>query len=367
MKVLVTGGCGFIGSYMVDALIERGHEVVVFDRDKPSFHQNDSARYIQGDVRENLDDLMEQRFDAVMHYAAEVGSGLSMAEPLKFIHTNTYGTANLLEAIRREGSVKKVVVASSSTVMGEATCRCREHGIVYPGLRPLFQLEHAEWELKCPACAQEVEAVAMGEDRPLRPTSIYGMSKKDQEEMCLLLGRAWDLPVVAFRFFAVYGPRQSLRNPYTGVLALFATRLFAGHPVNHYEDGGQLKDYIYIEDIVRANMLALETDGGDGQVFNLGTGGPHTIRQVAEKLRNLIDPDLGINCTGQYRPGDARHGWADTELANQSLGWEPSVSFDDGLKELVSWLRELPRDVIDDAVENFQAAERYAESLGMAL
>jgi len=351
----------------VDALIERGHDVVVFDRDQPSLHQNNKATYLQGDIRENLDELMEKRFEVVFHYAAEVGSGLSMAEPLKFVHANSYGTANLLEAIRREGSVKKVIIASSSTVMGEATCRCPEHGVVYPGLRQISQLERAEWELKCPVCDQEVKAVAMDEDRPLRPTTIYGMSKKDQEEMCLLLGRAWDLPVVAFRFFAVYGPRQSLRNPYTGVLALFATRLFAGYPINHYEDGGQLKDYIYIEDIVRANMLALETNGGDGQVFNLGTGIPHTIRQVAEKLRALIDPDLDINCTGQYRPGDARHGWADTDSARRSLGWEPSVSFDDGLKELVSWLRVLPKDVIDDAVENFQAAERYAESLGMAL
>jgi len=367
MRILVTGGCGFIASHITDELVKRGHEVVVYDRDPPPLHKNDGAEYIQGDICDNLDEILLRKFELVFHYAAEVGSGISMAEPLKFVHSNTYGTANFLEAIRREGSVRKVIVASSSTVMGETTCRCSEHGLVYPDLRPIEQLKKTEWELKCPQCGIEVEAVGMSEDRPLRPTSVYGMTKKDEEELCLLLGRAWDLPVVAFRFFAVYGPRQSLRNPYTGVLALFATRLFSGHPILHYEDGKQNKDYIFISDIVRANMLAMETDCGDGMVFNLGTGNPHTIRQVAEKLRGLINPELDITCTGQYRASDARHGWADISRARQHLGWEPQMSFDDGLKELVAWLGTLPDEIINEAVDNFQAAERYAESLGMAL
>lgn len=367
MHILVTGGCGFIGSHVTDELVRRGHEVVVFDIKPPPIYQNPKAEYLKGDICGNLDVVLRYKFDVVFHFAAEVGSGLSMADPQKYFRTNTLGTANLLETLRKTPKYPKVIVASSATVLGETTCNCQKHGIVYPSLRPLDQLDQGDWELKCPECRRDVKPVAMNEDRILKPTSIYGQSKLDQEVMCLLLGRAWGFPAVAFRFFAVYGPRQSLCNPYTGVLALFATRVFAGLPIMHYEDGKQAKDYIYIDDVVNALMISLESSKANGKVFNLGTGQATTIINVAQKLTALINPSQRIITTGKYRPGDTRHGWADRSLAKKVLNWEPKVSFDEGLEFMVNWLKTIPSEDIQSSVSFFEQAEQYAKTFGMEL
>lgn len=365
MKILVTGGCGFIGSHLTDELVRREHKVTVLDRELPPPYKNQKAEYIQRDVCDNLDDLMSQKFDVIYHLAAEVGSGISMAEPKKYFQTNSLGTINLLEAMRSCGKYAKVIVASSASVYGEATYKCQEHGIFYPDYRSLKQLEKSEWEVKCPVCGQDAEALGIKEERPLKPGSIYGITKLDQEVTCLLLGRAWGFPVVVFRPFGVFGPRQSLKNPYTGILTYFATRVFAGEPIMHYEDGKQNKGYIYIDDAILALILALESKEADGKVFNLGLEEPVTIRYIAEKLVKKINPSVKIISTGKFRSGDTRHSWPDCSFLKETLEWKPKTSFDEGLEQMVDWLNNLPKEEIKKAMANFEKAEKYAKSFGL--
>jgi len=364
MKILVTGGSGFIGSHLTDHLITLGHEVTALDREPPAY-PNPAADYVLEDVCNPLDHVMARKFDAIFHLAAEVGSGLSMADPRKFLHTNSTGTANLLEAMRRSGTYAKVIVASSATVYGEASYRCEEHGIFHPDPRPVEQLEKAQWEVKCPRCGRDMQALAIKEDRPLNPTSIYGVSKLEQEFTCLLLGRTWGFPAVAFRPFGVFGPRQSLGNPYTGVLALFATRVFAGEPIMHYEDGLQNKGYIYIDDAIQAFLLALNRDEANGKIFNLGSDRPVTIRYIAEQLVRSINPDVEIICTGKFRASDTRHSWCDNTFSRAQLHWEPRFTFEEGLQRMIDWLRTLPLNRIKGSMKTFEEAERYAKSFGL--
>jgi len=364
MKILITGGSGFIGSHLTDAMIQRGHEVVILDREPPTY-PNAEAEYIQEDVCNSLDHVMARKFDAIYHLAAEVGSGLSMADPYNFLYVNSAGTANLLEAMRRTGKYAKVIVASSATVYGEASYQCGSHGVFHPGPRPVEQLARSRWEVQCPQCGEDMEALPIREDRLLNPTNIYGVSKLEQEFTCLLLGRTWGFPAVAFRPFGVFGPRQSLGIPYTGVLALFATRVFAGEPIMHYEDGKQNKGYIYIDDAIDALIRALESDEADGKIFNLGSGRPVTIRRIAELLVESIDPNVEIICTGKYRASDTRHSWCDNSFLRETLNWEPKVSFEEGLGLMVEWLRTFPRDTIKDSMKTFEQAEKYAKSFGL--
>ncbi len=365
MQILVTGGCGFIGSHVTDELIRRGHSVTVLDRLAPSKYKNREASYIQADVCSDLGAVLSRNFDVIYHFAAEVGSGLSMADPKMFVQTNSLGTCNLLKEMRRSRRYAKVIVVSSATVYGEATYKCPEHGIFYPDFRPLKQLKNGEWETKCPVCASEMEALPIKEDKPLKPGNIYGMSKLEQEFSCMLLGRAWGFPVVAFRPFGVFGPRQSLGNPYTGVLALFATRVFAGEPILHYEDGKQNKGYIYIDDAINALILPLENDEANGKVFNLGLDKPVTIRRIAERIVEKINPAVSIISTGKFRVGDTRHSWPDTSYLYETLNWKPEVSFDDGMDRMLDWLSTIPQSDIREAMNTFEKAERYAKSFNM--
>lgn len=365
MKILVTGGVGFIGSHLIDQLVNLDHEVWSLDRDEPGQYQNMSCNYVTRDICEPLDDLMSEKFDVIYHLAAEVGSGLSMADPLKFVNTNNNGTCNLLEAMRRSGKLAKVAVASSATVYGEASYECSVHGISYPDFRPLEQLERGEWELKCPICDRDMNAVAIKENRVLMPASIYGESKLSQEWQCLLLGRTWGFPVVAFRLFGVFGPRQSLGNPYTGVLALFATKVFAGKDIIHYEDGLQNKGYTYIDDVVNAFLMILKTSNGDGKAMNLGLSQPVTIKKIAELLIEKINPKVSIVAKGQYRVSDTRHSWPDAGFAERELGWVPEVTFEEGMEHMINWLRSLPKNDITESLTTFSEAEKYALQHGL--
>jgi dTDP-L-rhamnose 4-epimerase len=376
--VLVTGGAGFIGSHLVDALVERGHEVVAFDNLDPAAHPqppkwpayvNPKCRYVLGEVRDK--EALRRALDGVevvFHHAAAVGSGISMIDIGRFVEVNSLGTANLLElAIEKRERIKKVIVASSMTVMGEGTYECGFHGPYYPFLRPAEQLARNDWEVRCLQCGALSKPLPMAEDRPLLPLTIYGLTKMDQELETMLVGKFYKIPVVAFRYFSVYGPRQSLTNPYTGVIARFGTRLIMGKAPLVYEDGKQLKDVIHVRDVVRANLRAMECEAADYQVFNLGNGVGLSVWRIAELIAEKLGSPIRPVLTGQYRAGDARHGWAEVSKARSVLGWEPSLSAENGFADLCTWLRALPKEQLEDAIHAYESAERGSEMRPVAV
>ena len=350
--ILVTGGAGFVGSHLVDALVERGYRVRVFDSLRSEVHGdeprrpdylNPAAEFIEGDLL----DLAALRqalagVDAIFHQAAAVGVGQSMYQIRQYVEMNSLGTANLLQILvdeRHHLRVSKLIVASSMSIYGEGAYQCDEHGVVYPQLRSAEQLARREWDMCCPRCGQPTEPLPTNEDKPLFPTSIYAITKRDHEEMCLSIGRAYKIPTVALRYFNIYGPRQAVSNPYTGVAAIFSTRLLNGRRPLVYEDGHQSRDFIHVGDIVRANLLALESSAADYQVFNVGTGRPSTIREVATNLAEALGVELAPEILGRFREGDIRHCYADISRIRQVLGYKPKVEFAAGIRDLIDWLR----------------------------
>jgi len=351
-KVLVTGGAGFIGSYLVDALLAKGYQVRVFDSLEPQVHGearqvpgylDRSAELVVGDVRDRsaLKDAV-QDVGVVFHYAAAVGVGQSMYQVQRYVDVNTLGGATLLDILANEPHrVRKVIVASSMSTYGEGKYECQACGVMYPQLRPDEQLRQRRWEMLCPQCGGEMRPLPTDESKPLSPTSIYAVTKRDHEEMFLCFGRAYEIPTVALRFFNVYGPRQALSNPYTGVAAIFSSRLLNGEPPVIYEDGKQSRDFIHVEDVARASLLAMERQEADYEVFNVGTGRPLTILQIAQVLiDHLAEGKAEPQIVGQYRRGDIRHCFADIGRIREKLGFEPEVAFEEGVADLISWVRE---------------------------
>ena len=351
MKVLVTGGFGFIGSHLVDGLIEAGHQVRVFDNLEPQVHggrlpdyANPQAEYLVGDMldRERLGAALAG-VEAVFHQAAMVGVGQSMYRMERYVSANCVGTALLLELLARErGLVNKLVVASSMSIYGEGSYACPRCGESEAGERSREQLRQRIWEPLCPHCGGELEARPTKEEKRLEPGSIYAVTKRDQEELCLAFGRAYDLPTVALRYFNAYGPRQSLSNPYTGVCAIFSSRLKNGQPPLIFEDGGQRRDFIHVSDLVQANLLALDRSGFDYQALNVGTGEPVSILELA----GLINEESGGRglepiIQGRFRAGDIRHCYADITRI-KALGFEPRMNIREGIRELLAWTEEAP-------------------------
>ncbi len=350
-NILVTGGAGFIGSHIVDALIEQGHQVRVFDELVPQVHGENAVRpaylhpeaeFIKGDVcdRDALRRAL-QDIEIVFHEAAEVGVGQSMYEIERYVRANTYGTSILLDLLVNEKhSVRKLIVASSMSIYGEGAYHCAGCGPVFPQLRSPEQLAAQDWEMRCPHCGSTVEPKATSENKPLHPTSIYAISKMDQELMCLNVGLAYKLPTVALRYFNTYGPRQALSNPYTGVAAIFSSRLLNSNSPLIFEDGLQSRDFIHVSDIVQANLLVMENEAADFQVFNVGTGRRLTILDVAHTLAHGLNLEIAPEIVGQFRAGDIRHCYADISKARDLLGFEPRVRFEDGRADLVNWVRQ---------------------------
>ncbi len=363
-KVLVTGGAGFIGSFLVDALLERGHQVRIYDALVPQVHGSEQAipgyvhpdaEFIRGNVldRDSLARALEG-VDIVYHLAAAVGVGQSMYEIQYYTEANTLGGAVLLDLLANtKHQVRKTIVASSMSIYGEGRYECGICGIVFPRLRPPAQLSARDWEMKCPSCGRDVRAVATDEDKPLFPTSIYAITKRDHEEMFLSTGRAYDIPAVALRFFNTYGPRQALSNPYTGVMAIFSGRLLNYKPPVIYEDGKQSRDFIHVSDIVQGLLLAMDKPEANYEVFNLGTGIPTSIGQVANLLiEHLAEGDIEPQVLHQFRAGDIRHCYADITKARRLLGFEPRVSLQEGMVDLLAWVRE------QTAVDRFEQVEK---------
>lgn len=347
-RILVTGGAGFVGSHTVDALVRSGHAVRVFDNLSEQVHPyglpsclSKEAEFHNGDMRD-IEALRRavNGVDVIFHLAAAVGVGQSMYEIARYMEVNTQGSANLLQVLLdTKLNLEKLVLASSMSIYGEGQYRCEEHGTMAPPPRSTQQLKQKRWEVVCPVCGMPLIPVATTEGKPLQCTSIYALSKKDQEEMTLLFGRTYGLPVVAMRYFNIYGTRQALSNPYTGVAAIFGSRLLNGNAPMIFEDADQMRDFVSVHDVVQANLLVMERKAADGMALNIGSGRPITIREVANILSKELQKEVTPEITGRYRAGDIRHCYADISLAKDVLGYEPRYSFRDGVAELVEWLR----------------------------
>ena len=368
MKTLVTGGAGFIGSHLVRTLLARGDEVVVLDSLESQVHGDtevevpEGVDLVVGDVGDvGAADRALEGVDQVVHLAAAVGVGQSMYEIARYTELNTMATARFLERlVEARPLVQRLVVASSMSIYGEGEYECEEHGAVSPSPRAEDQLLARAWELECPTCRRTLRPVGTTEAKALNPTSIYAITKRDHEEMCLVTGAAYGIPTVALRFFNVYGPGQALSNPYTGVAAIFASRLLNGNAPMIFEDGRQSRDFTHVSDIVQGILSALESEAAVGHAVNLGTGRATSVDEVARVLAEGMGVDIEPIRNDHYRAGDIRHCFADPSRARELLGFEAKVGFEDGMTELVGWLED------QEAVDRVDRATSELAARGLA-
>lgn len=353
-KVLITGGAGFIGSKLALELVSKGYTVTVLDNLSPQIHgEEESALYksiknqvifIKGDVRVKQDwtkALLEQ--DTVVHLAAETGTGQSMYEVEKYIDVNVRGTALLLDCLANETHhIKKVVVASSRAIYGEGKYFCEKHSDVYPKQRCEEMMLVGDFEPKCPICNDEVTLMKTDEDALIQPMSMYAITKQTQEQMVMLMGESLQISTVALRFQNVYGPGQSLKNPYTGILSIFSTRIKNGKDISIFEDGKESRDFVYIDDVVDSIVLAIENDKANNQILNVGSGIGTSVLDVAEHLRNNYKTQTDIQITGQFRVGDIRHNIADMSKISALLGYKAKVAFKEGIQKFCQWVDTQP-------------------------
>ena len=357
-RALVTGGAGLIGSHVADLLVREGWEVRVLDNLEAQTHRrgrpswiNDRAEFIEGDLRdrETISAALD-KIDIVFHQAAYGGY---MPEIAKYVHVNSLGTAQMLEVICEKNlPVRKIVVASSQAVYSEGAGECPEHGIVFPSVRPVEQLRKGDWQVHCPLCSAITRSVPTPEDAPIGGETVYGLTKVDQEKLVLLWGKQTGIPTVALRYSCTYGPRQSIFNPYTGVIAIFCTRLLNNLAPVLYEDGEQTRDFSFVEDIARANLLAAETDKLDGSPVNVGSGTGTPIRQIAEQLSAALKIDIAPEINGEFRPGEMRHLTSDTTRI-RAIGYKPDVDLAEGIARYIDWIRSQSdiRDYFSEAAE----------------
>jgi len=370
-NILVTGGAGYIGSHLVDALVGRDYTVTVLDNLEPQVHRsgawpsyaNPKATYVKGDVRDrSVFEPLVLASQAVVHFGAAVSVGQSMYQVDRYVDVNTRGTALLLDIlVNTKHKVEKVLVASSIGVYGEGAYECATHGPVAPTIRPEAQLAIRDWEQHCPHCGAHVRSVSTPEDKALYRDNIYSMTKYHQEEMVLLIGKTYGIPSVAPRFFNVYGPRQSLSNPYAGVAAIWLSRLLNGKQPIVFEDGGQLRDFVSIHDVVDCLVLMLEQPGADYLPVNVGSGQTITILEIATLLARLLGSPIEPQVTQTGRKFDIRHNTADITRAQQTLGFAPKVTLDEGFSELIEWAKTTP----DVAVDFFDKALQELQDKGL--
>jgi dTDP-L-rhamnose 4-epimerase len=343
-RALVTGGAGLIGSHLSDLLVREGWKVRVLDNLESNTHRrgkpawiNSSAEFIEGDLRDrDTVTAALDKIDIVFHIAAYGGF---MPEIAKYVKVNSLGTAQILEIIREKNlPIKKVVVASSQAVYSEGACECPEHEIVFPSVRPVEQLRKGDWQVHCPICGAITKSVPTPESAPVGGETVYGLTKLDQEKLVLLWGKQTGIPTVALRYSCTYGPRQSIFNPYTGVIAIFCTRLLNNLPPVLYEDGEQTRDFSFVEDIAHANLLAAETDKLDGLPVNVGSGKGTPIREIAQQLSAALKIDIAPEINGEFRPGEMRHLTSDTARI-RAIGYKADVDLANGIARYIDWIR----------------------------
>ncbi|MEH0876409.1 NAD-dependent epimerase/dehydratase family protein [Pectobacterium cacticida] len=374
-KILITGGAGFIGSNLANKLLNRGYQVTVLDNLSPQIHSSDPmssplylsikdrVTFIKGTVLSRNDWITAlQGIDAVIHLAAETGTGQSMYEIERYTDVNIKGTSIFLDILANEThSIKKIIVASSRAIYGEGRYFSEGIGFVYPDERKDQDMANGNFEVKCPITGNEVNLLSTNEESLIHPSSIYGITKHVQEQMFLVMGKALGIPAVAFRYQNVYGAGQSLSNPYTGILSIFSTKIKNNNPITIFEDGLESRDFVYVDDVVDATVLGLEKDEANYQVFNVGYGKPTSVIEVANTLRDAYSSDVDIVITGNYRLGDIRHNYADLEKIRSLLGFEPKISFVEGISRFTNWVnqQEVQEDSSDKSLIEMKAKGLY--------
>jgi dTDP-L-rhamnose 4-epimerase len=344
-RALVTGGAGLIGSHIVDLLLQEGWTVRILDNLEPQTHRegkpawvNPRAQFVEGDLtdRDTIRQAMTD-IDVIFHEGAYGGY---MPEIAKYVRVNSFGTAQMLEVIREDNlPIKKIVVASSQAVYSEGAAQCPTHGLVFPPVRPIEQLRTGDWSVHCPLCGAATVSVPTPEHAPVGGETVYGLTKVDQEKLVLLWGKQVGVPTVALRYSCTYGPRQSIFNPYTGVIAIFCTRLLNGLPPVLYEDGEQTRDFSFVEDIARANLLAAEHDSLDGLPVNVGSGRGVPVREVAAQISEALGIRIGAEVNAEFRPGEMRHLTSGTERIRAATGYAPQTDLATGVGRYLEWIR----------------------------
>lgn len=374
-NILITGGAGFIGSSLALELIKKGYNVTILDNLSKQIHGEDYQRselykrvegkvnFIKGTVESKADWLRALKGnEIVVHLAAETGTGQSMYEINKYIDVNIKGTSEFLDILTNEQhSVKKIVIASSRAIYGEGEYTCVDHGVVFPVERIDEDMSLGDYGVKCPICNKGVTLKGTRESSKKHPTSIYGFTKQAQEEMCMIVGKSLKIPVVAFRYQNVYGPGQSLKNPYTGILSIFSTRIKNNNDINIFEDGLESRDFVYIDDVVNATILGIEKEEANYETFNVGTGIATSVNDVARTLKEKYKSGVQINISGNYRLGDIRHNFADLEKINARLGYKPTVDFETGISKFVDWVetQEVEKDIYEKSVAEMKEKGLY--------
>ena len=362
-NILITGGAGFIGSNLTVKLVSKGYNITILDNLSKQIHAEnqesalynsikDKATFILGDVCNKSDwEKALKGQDAVIHLAAETGTGQSMYEITRYNEVNIIGTAHLLNILaNEEHTIGKIIIASSRSIYGEGKYLCDNHGITYPNERKDADMAKGNFNPICDKCDKKLILKATDEDSKIHPSSIYGITKQQQEQMILLIGKTLKIPAVSLRYQNVYGPGQSLANPYTGILSIFSTRLLNGNDIDIYEDGEESRDFVFIDDVVDATVLALERKEANHQIFNVGSGVATTVAQAANTLKELYASNVNINISGKYRLGDIRHNYADLSKIENALGFSSKFNFKAGITEFVKWVKT--QEIMDDKYKN---------------
>ena len=361
-NVLITGGAGFIGLNLTIKLISKGYNITILDCLSPQIHGKaesslfkkvkDKCIFIKGDIRVKTDlQKAIKGQEIIIHLAAETGTGQSMYEKSKYFDVNVKGTENMLELLaEKKYPIEKIIIASSRAIYGEGKYLCQNKGFVYPSNRTEEDMKKGDFNPKFNTCSSQIKLVATDEKSKIHPTSIYGVTKQKQEELILSVAKSLNIPAVSFRYQNVYGPGQSLSNPYTGILSVFSTRILNNNNIDIYEDGLQSRDFVYIQDVVDATILGIEEDSANGEVFNVGSGVPITVNDVANCLKEIYNSNVSIILNGKFRLGDIRHNYADLTKIKNLLGFKPKYSFEQGIHKFVEWVKK--QEINEDKYEN---------------